>query len=221
MKRRRLMLGALLGALPVALLAVAGPSPTQILRVSAFAEQGLAGWEEQSFRGRTRYRVVRVDAAAALEAHRSAAASGLVKKVEIDLLATPFVNWSWKVPAPLRGLDETTRGGDDHAARVYVVRAGGPFFWRTRALSYVWSGSRPRGASWPNAYTASSHVVSVRGRDDPTNVWRHEKRNLRDDFRRYHGMDVARIDAVAVMTDTDDSGRSAQAYYREIFFSAR
>ncbi len=211
--RRRLVLSALLAA--------AWPSSGQELRVSAFGEQGLAGWEEQSFRGRTRYRVVRVDGAAALEARSSAAASGLVKKVEIDLRATPFVNWSWKVRAPLRGLDETTRGGDDYAARIYVVRAGGPFFWRTRALNYVWSGSRPRGASWPNAYTASAHVVSVRGRDDPAGAWRREKRNLRDDFRRYHGMEVDRVDAVAVMTDTDDSGGSARAYYREIFFSAR
>ncbi len=66
-------------------------------------------------------------------------ASGLFKKIHIDLNKTPYFNWSWKIDRSLKGLNERSKEGDDYAARICVVKKHALFFWKTRALNYVWS----------------------------------------------------------------------------------
>jgi hypothetical protein len=100
-----------------------------------------------------------------------------------------------------------------------VVISGGLFFWRTRALNYVWSGSQPVGSTWPNAFTGNAVMVAIRSGDQGLKQWQHERVNLREDLKRYLDKDYTHIDAVAIMTDTDNSGREATAYYGEIYFS--
>jgi hypothetical protein len=51
--------------------------------------------------------------------------------------------------------------------------------------------------------------------------WVGEKRDIRADFRQLFGEDIGQIDAVALMTDTDNSGQSATAWYGDIYFTAR
>ncbi len=51
--------------------------------------------------------------------------------------------------------------------------------------------------------------------------WVGEKRDIRADFRQLFGEDIAHIDAVALMTDTDNRGQSATAWYGDIYFTAR
>jgi hypothetical protein len=48
-----------------------------------------------------------------------------------------------------------------------------------------------------------------------------EKRDIRADFRQLFGEEIDRIDAVTLMTDTDNSGQSAMAWYGDIYFTAR
>jgi hypothetical protein len=215
----RLVLGAT-GALVIALPVLLAGDPARV-PVSDFAGEGTDGWEVQSFSGLTRYTTVRLEGRPALEANSQAAASGLVRRIEVDLTRTPYLNWSWRVEEPLRGLEERSRSGDDYAARVYVIQSGGALFWRTRAVNYVWSGSQPSGTDWPNAFTDRARMVAVRSADAPLAAWQSERRNVRDDFRRLFGVDAERIHAVAIMTDTDNSGRAARAHYGEIYFSAR
>ena len=186
-----------------------------------FSAGELEGWEERAFAGRTEYRIVEVDGRSALRAQSHGAASGLVKEAQVDLRQTPFLRWSWKVERALAGLDERSKGGDDYAARVYVILSGGLRFWETRSLNYVWSGSQPRGSSWPNAFAGNNVVMlAIAGKEDPTGQWMSVKRDLREDLRRYLGVEVERIDAVALMTDTDNSGQSTSAYYGDISFTA-
>jgi hypothetical protein len=188
--------------------------------VSDFGAAGLAGWERESFEGQTDYRVVEADGREVLRAQSRDAASGLVRRMSVDLAQTPLIRWSWRVEQPLRDLAERTREGDDYAARIYLVQSGGALFWRTRAVNYVWSGSQPADASWPNAYTDRACMIAVRGSGDETGAWYHESRDVRADFRRCFGIEVGQIDAVALMTDTDNSGGEAVALYGEIRFAA-
>ena len=198
----------------------AGDAPGGVTVLGRFGQEGLAGWEEKVFAGRTTYSV-ETDAAgkSVLKAHTVGSASGLFKKTPIDLTQTPFLNWAWKVDGLYKGLNEQTKEGDDYPARVYVVFSGGVFFWRTRALNYVWSSSGVRGSSWTNAYTSNARMVVLRTREDGTGVWYAEKRNIREDFRLYFGEDSRQADAVAIMTDADQSGQEATAWYGEIFLS--
>jgi hypothetical protein len=48
-----------------------------------------------------------------------------------------------------------------------------------------------------------------------------ETRNIVDDYRRLFGGDPPRIAGVAVMTDTDDTGERAVAWYDALAFLAR
>jgi hypothetical protein len=53
------------------------------------------------------------------ETHDSA--SMLFRHVDIDLAAYPMLAWRWYVELPIRSpLDERTREGDDHPARLFL-----------------------------------------------------------------------------------------------------
>ena len=139
---------------------------------------------------------------------------------EIDLKKSPYINWSWKVDGVLDNVEETTKAGDDYAARVYIVVSDGFFFWQTRALSYAWASNQAKGSSWPNAFTDNATMVAVQSGDEKVGEWVEEKRNILDDIKNLLGIDASRIDAVAIMTDTDNSKQSATAYYGDIFFTS-
>lgn len=188
--------------------------------VGSFADQGLAQWEERRFAGQTDYRMVAVDGRRALRARSDGAASGLFREIQVDLTETPYLHWSWRVENTLGPLKERTRDGDDYPARVYVVFSGGLFFWRTRAINYVWSNHQPVGTAWPNAFTDNARMIAVRSGDDRLGEWVSQRRDVRADYRRLFGDDIATVDAVALMTDTDNSGGRATAYYGDIYFAA-
>lgn len=180
----------------------------------------LTGWESKEFAGETRYEQVTLDGNPVIRAQAHGAASGRFLEVEVDLTKTPYLNWRWRVENKLAGNDERSKGGDDYPARVYVVKSGGLVFWRTKAVNYVWSSQQAAGSHWPNAFTSNAQMLAVRGTESPAGQWQTEKRNVREDFKLLFGEDIDRIDAVAFMTDTDNTGQDASAYYAEIFFSS-
>lgn len=63
-------------------------------------------------------------------------------------------------------------------------------------------------------------MVAVRSNTDATHTWYPEKRNILNDLKNLFGSDIRYIDAVALMTDTDNSKRNTVAYYGDIYFSA-
>lgn len=179
---------------------------------------GHPGWKEKVFSGRTVY--TPLPAEGLLMAESRGTASGLYHEGRVDLRLTPWLKWSWKVDNVLEGVNEREKSGDDYPARIYVVAKGGVAFWRTKALSYVWSSIEERDAMWPNAFTANAHMIAVRGGADRLGELVAEKRNIREDWKRAFGEDIEEIDAVAIMTDTDNSGQSARAWYGQPRFSA-
>jgi hypothetical protein len=173
------------------------------------------------FTGKTHYSLKRSDGRLALRAESNAAASGLYRKVNVDLDKTPVLNWTWKVDNVLAGADEHIRAGDDYSARVYVVFSGGPRFWRTRAINYVWSNKQPVDSIWPNAFTGNARMIAVESGTGRVEQWVSERRDVRADYQRLFGEKPGRVDAVAIMTDTDNTGATAAAWYGDIWFSAK
>ncbi|MGR8940159.1 MAG: DUF3047 domain-containing protein [Gammaproteobacteria bacterium] len=189
--------------------------------IANFSSGSLRDWETQSFQGRTQYRLVERDGVQVLQADSLASASGLFRKQRIDLTHTPFLNWRWRIENRLGGLNEQSKPGDDYAARVYVVVSGGLTFWRKRAINYVWASTSPKGKIWPNAFAGDRvMMIALRSSSDEVATWYREKRNVLEDLRQQFGEDIRFIDAVAIMTDTDNAGGRATAYYGDIFFSA-
>ncbi len=189
--------------------------------VAQFASGKMAGWEEKEFSAYTIYQLKPgANGVTALNAASQASASGLFKTIHIDLNKTPYINWAWKIEQPLKGLNERSKQGDDYAARIYVVKKHALLFWKTRALNYVWSSNQMRFSQWDNAYTSQAKMLAVQGKHSPVGQWLREKRNVKQDFKKIFGEDINEIDVVAIMTDTDNSGRSASAWYGDIYFSA-
>jgi hypothetical protein len=210
-KTYRVLYGLLLLALPL---------QAETIALSQFATDGLSGWAEKSFQGQTQYTIVERNGDKVLLADSNNSASALYKEIRIDLEKTPYLNWSWLVVKHLGDINERQKEGDDYPARVYVIISGGVFFWKTRAINYVWSSNQPEGSSWPNAYTANARMIALESGSAFLGQWRTEKRNIRADLRRQFGEDLRYIDGIAVMSDTDNSHGQALSYYRNLFFSS-
>lgn len=182
------------------------------------AVPGHPGWKEKEFAGRTVYTALPDEGL--LLAESNGTASGLFFEQPVDLRRTPWLNWSWKVENVLNGASEREKKGDDYPARIYVVAKGGLAFWKTKALSYVWASHEPVGSMWPSAFTANAHMIAVQSGPARVNQLVMEKRNIREDWKRAFGEDIEELDAIAIMTDTDNSGQRARAWYGQPRFSA-
>ncbi len=188
--------------------------------VGRFSQGDLSGWENKQFNASSDYRLIEEEGDRVLLAKSHQAASGWYKKQRIDLDKTPFLNWSWRIDKRLPKLDERNKSGDDYAARIYVVISGGWAFWKTRALNYVWSGNQEKGATWANAFAGDNvMMIALRDRKDREKVWYRERRNVQQDLQKIFGERIRFVDAIAVMTDTDNSGAEAESRYGDIFFS--
>lgn len=187
--------------------------------IPLFSQQGLQGWQEKVFEGKTRYQMVTDGGKRVVKAESQNSASGRYFEAKIDLQKTPVMQWSWKIDRVLQNINEHSKAGDDFAARVYVVVSGGALFWKTRSLVYVWSSDQPKDSTWHNPYTANARHIVLRSGNAAAGKWVMEKRNIRNDFKRLFGEDIQAIDAVAIMTDTDNSDQQATAWYGDIRFS--
>lgn len=177
-------------------------------------------WESKTFKGQTLYQLVTLDGTSVLRAESHHSASGLIKKQRIDLLKTPILNWRWRTENRFINSNEQVKSGDDFAARVYVVISGGFAFWRTRAINYVWASGSPTGKIWSNPFVGDRAImIALRSSSDQTGTWYTERRNILADIRQYIDQDVDHIDAVAIMTDTDNTHSTAKAYYGDIYFT--
>ncbi len=204
------------------LLCIAGLSFAQTLPITDFSASGLDGWEPKKFKGSTSYQITTMDGRQVLSAQSRDSASALIKKVHIDIKQYPFLNWTWRIENRLVTGNKKIKSGDDYALRIYVVINGGIFIWRTRAINYVWANQSEKGETWENAFAGkNAQMMALRNRQDKLSTWYTEKRNVYEDLKRLFGTECRFIDAIAIMTDTDNSHGQAKAYYRDIYFSKK
>ena len=188
------------------------------ITVSRFATDGIKGWESKSFKGTTDYRIVQEDGRTVLKAHAKGAASGLTKKLKFSPQTYRYLKWNWKISGAIAQGNEKTKQGDDYAARVYVVFPG-RFFWQMRALNYIWANKLPKGEFVPNAFTSNAMLLAVESGPAKAGQWLHEERDVLADYRRVFGEDPPEAGGIAIMTDTDNTGAEATAWYGEIVLS--
>ena len=148
------------------------------------------------------------------------AASGLGKKTEINLNKTPFINITWKIEKDLPGIKENTKKGHDFAARVFVIKKTGATPLSNRAINYVFSSNNKIGVSSPSPYTKKSIDKVLASTKENLNEWITVKANVKEDFKKFHNLDVNQLDGLAIMVDTDNSKMKAISYFQNIYFSA-
>ena len=192
----------------------------EIIKVFDFSDEELKTLKVRKVKGETTWSVGSNENGNFIRAEAEGVGSGLGKEIEIDLNKTPFINIVWKVEKDLSGITENSKKGHDFAARVFVVKKTGKTALSNRALNYVFSSNSNVDETWRSPYTKQSIDYVLATTKDNLNEWVTVKANVKEDFKKFHSIDVDTLDGVAIMTDTDNSEKKAIAYYQNIFFSS-
>ncbi|GMR05028.1 MAG: DUF3047 domain-containing protein [Thermodesulfobacteriota bacterium] len=244
----RLLKGIVFLAVAAAFLGFfSAPGPgasSHTLAVSAFSREDSgkipSGWKVLDFpkiSRHTDYRVAEVDGSFVLVATSESSASAIYRDLDLDAAEYNTLSWRWKVDDVIKKGDARVKSGDDYAARVYVTFAYEPekasFLEKVKyglaraiyklptpgnAVNYIWANRLTKGTAIKNPYTEKAMMLAVESGPEFKGVWKTEVRNVYDDYVKLFGEKPPRITGVAVMTDTDNTGSSATAYYGDIFF---
>jgi hypothetical protein len=188
------------------------------LHLGRFSTKDLTGWKEQTLgllKSKTVYTLSRDNDKDVLGASSTKSASGQIYALKLDPKEYHTLKWSWKIDHTIKKGDEKNKDGDDFAARVYVVFPRG-FFSKTRAICYVWANKLPKGEHLTSPFTPNIITVAVDSGEELAGRWTFHQRNIYEDYRTFFGEEPPRIGAVALMTDTDNTGESATGYYGDI-----
>jgi ABC-type transporter MlaC component len=180
-------------------------------KVANYSESSIEGWKEIIFDGKTKY----IDQNTCILAISENSSSGLIKESRERISAGTTLSWGWMANNLIQSKkyrSEKTKKGDDFLTRVYVIHEG-KFPWQTKAINYVWSKNNNISSNWENPFLKNAHMVVVQSGDKNLRKWMYFERNLVDDFKKYHDIEIEKIDAVAIMTDTDNAGGKAEACY--------
>ena len=207
----------------ILILIISSPSFADKINIFEFTDVELSELEVRKVRGadnKTEYSVGSNDNGNYLKAVADNAASGLGKKVKIDLNKTPIINITWKVEKDLAGIKENTKKGHDFAARIFVIKKTGATPLSNRAINYVFSSNNIVGFNSPSPYTKKSIDNVLATTKENLNKWVTVKANVKEDFKRFHNLDVDQLDGLAIMSDTDNSKMKTVTYFQNIYFSA-
>ena len=208
----------------ICFLFMSGLSFSSEIRIFEFTEKELSELQVRKVRGadnETIYTVGSNEKGNFYKAIADNAASGLGKEVKIDLNKTPFINITWKIEKDLPGIRENTKKGHDFAARVFAVKKTGATPLSNRAINYVFSSNNHIGFNSPSPYTKKSIDNVLATTKENLNEWVTVKANVKEDFMKFHDLDVNELDGLAIMSDTDNSKMKAIAFYQNIYFSAK
>ncbi|WP_426990927.1 DUF3047 domain-containing protein [Cupriavidus sp. 30B13] len=187
----------------------------------------------------TRYSLVADGSTTVLEADADASASALMHDGDIDLAATPQASWRWKIEQPIENADNRVAAQEDAPARLVFLfdgdkeklslgeraamqlahtLAGEDLPYAT--LMYIWSDSAPVGTIIDNPHTSRVKMIVASGGPGDVGKWLSLSRNVAQDYERAFKEAPGRLTAYGLLTDTDNTGAVARAWYGDIRFSA-
>lgn len=197
------------------------------------------GWQNLPVaRGKlsTRYTLVADGGATVIQADSTGSASALMHDGNFDVGASPWLNWRWKVDHPVPNADNTVAAQEDAPARLVLIFDGDksrlPLGDRTAihlakavggqelpyaTLMYIWSTNGPVGSVIQNPHTDRIQMIVAAG-SDTLGQWQTFKRNVADDYQRVFHEKPGKLLAYGVLTDSDNTNSSAQAWYGDIDF---
>jgi Protein of unknown function (DUF3047) len=235
-----------LGALCCAFLATAAfaAGPPEIPRFSAGKPGGPppAEWKHlqlASFKNNTDYSLVAEDGVVVLRAAAHNSASFLATPADFDPHDFPMLSWRWKVAQGIPTANTAEQSKEDAPVRVMVAFDGDvsklPVKDRFAAnaaksisgqalpyatLMYVWGGKVAVDSITPSSRSSRIKMLAVAADEQGIGRWQSYSRNLVDDFKRAFGEEPGKVNSIQIMSDTDNTGADAQAYYGDISVSA-
>ena len=198
---------------------------------------GWRRWSISKLKKPTKYKLVECNGRTVVEANAEASASGLIHRLDIDAKEFPVLAWQWKAMSLIKTADNRTKRLEDSPVRVVVTFAGDvstlPFDERmffdnvkllTReqlpyaTLMYIWENKAPVNSLLPNLHTSRIKMIVAESGPNKVGQWQDLARNVYEDYKRAFNEEPGRITSVAVMSDTDNTGETVQAYYGDISF---
>jgi hypothetical protein len=204
----------------------------------AFDDKGV-GWAHlplSKLKRDTVYGVVKDgDRSAVLRASADRSASLYVAPVKPALRTPMTLSWEWKTDALVAGADNRVKDREDAPLRVLVAFDGDiaslpdaeqKRFSRAKNLAgrevpyavlmYIWTDQVPVGTVIPSAHTSQVKMLAVASGTGGLGQWQTVQRNLGEDYKKAYGAEPGPVRAVAVMTDTDNTGTKAVGDYTGI-----
>ncbi len=221
------------------------PDTVALPQVGSFSSQspgaalpsGWQPWILSPFKRPTSYQLVSREGRTVMRADAQSSASGLIHPLALDPGTYPLLHWRWKVDELVAKADNAQKHLEDAPARLVVSFDGDMekltpqdrmLFDNVRLLTgqqmpyatlmYIWGNRAPREKVIPNKHTSRVRMIVVESGRDKLGSWQDVTRNVVEDYRRAFGEEPGQISAVAIMTDTDNTGSKVHAYYGDIEF---
>jgi len=173
------------------------------------------GWKSRGGEGSEVYRV-RSDHEPYLEANAKESAVTIAKKFEYDLTEYPYLSWDWRAIELPKGGDERYKKTGDSAAAIYVIFEGR---FRPKSIKYVWSASLSRGTITESPYNSKTKIVVMQNQSSPMGEWVSERVNVYADYQRLFDGEIESVQAIGLMSDSDNTQSTAVAHYKAIMIS--
>jgi len=181
-------------------------------------------WVEQGFPSLTRRNIFSLAAEKEgnhylqVESLQSYSAKGV--HLTFSAKKCPYVSWRWKVSHVVESADLTTKGGDDAAAKLYVV-FDGPSVWNPldkRILLYLWDNAAPIGGIYPNAWLPEKErMIILESGPAKVGQWVAEEVHLWEDFKRaFPGEEPHDVEGLAFLADTDNTQSKVSAGFDDL-----
>lgn len=196
---------------------------------------GWAPLEFPNIKAHSHYALVTEDSTQVIRAQTDGGASGLIARMDIDPGKKLLLRWRWKVSNVYDAGDARKKSGDDYPARIYVAFAFEPdkagFFERAKrkaveliygdtlpgnALNYIWANRLPVNTVIANPYTEQTQMIAIQSGGKRTGQWVTEERDIVADYRQAFGEAPPPIIGIGIMSDSDNTGESATAWYGDI-----
>lgn len=170
-------------------------------------------WKEHSFKGNTSYRAE----ADVLHAKSEGTSSVIFKEYGVSPSQRPVLSWEWKAvqfPSNKANKKLGAKSDNDFAARIYVVFKG-RIPMTSDIIQYVWDDHFNEGDQSQSAFAKNVKIyVTQHGKAED---WVLEERDLLEDYKKLYGKyPHGEIMGVGIMTDSDNTGTSAEAQYRNV-----
>ena len=196
------------------------------------------GWEPMEFPKidrHSRYQLTDDNGEQVVKATTDNSASGLIARVSVEPGDSLILRWRWKVSNVYEQGNARKKEGDDYPARIYVAFEFEPdeagFFERAKrktvevvfgeelpgnALNYIWANRLPVGEIIANPFTDTTMMVAVNSGTANTGEWVTVERDIVADYRKAFGREPPKLVGVAIMSDSDNTGASATAWYGDV-----
>ena len=186
----------------------------------------------------TDYRLITEDGEQVVMADTDNSASGLIARIRVEPDQRLILRWRWKISSVYEKGDARSKKGDDYPARIYIAfefeadKAG--FFERAKrkaaalvfgeelpgnALNYIWANRLEKGALIANPYTDTTMMLAVESGNEKAGQWMTAERDIVADYREAFGTEPPAVIGVAIMSDSDNTGESARAWYGDVTLS--